>query len=205
MRWEFFGVKYYLRRLTGPSARRLAPGGTGGLSGSAEPVEAERRAGLATGPCAPSSPGSEPADARAIIGELGWPNGVPTERIVASVFDRAMRAGMFESELIPGYTFDRAELPGRARRQDRLRAALNALCRFAADRRGQGRPAEVRVVRIPASREGRREWRQGFRRSRDTALRIEARRHRVVVKQGAGDSGAEKLPANLRPCPARHP
>ncbi len=76
----------------------------------------------------------EKRDAKAIIGELGWPDGVPTERLVASVFDRAMRAGMFESELILGYTFDRAELPGRARRQDRLKAALNALCRFAADR-----------------------------------------------------------------------
>ena len=65
--------------------------------------------------------------------ELGWPSGVPIERLAASLYDKAMRAGMFESELILGYTFDRAELPGRATRGDRLAVALNALCRFASD------------------------------------------------------------------------
>jgi len=40
---------------------------------------------------------------------------------------------MFEGELILGYTFDRAELPGRATREDRLTVAMHALLRFAAD------------------------------------------------------------------------
>ena len=79
--------------------------------------------------------------AAAVLAELGWPTGVPTERLAASVFDRAVRSGMFESELILGYTFDRAKLPGWATREDRLMVALHALCRFAADR---GRLEELR-------------------------------------------------------------
>ena len=71
--------------------------------------------------------------AAAILGELGWPAGLPTETLVASVFDRAMRAGMFEAEVIFGYAFDRTEFPTRATRGDRLTVALHALCRFAAD------------------------------------------------------------------------
>ena len=73
--------------------------------------------------------------AAAILAGLGWPAGIPTERLAASVYDRAMRSGMFEGELILGYTFDRAELPGWATREDRLMVALYALCRFAADNR----------------------------------------------------------------------
>ena len=69
----------------------------------------------------------------AIIGELGWPAGIPTERLVASVFGRAMRSGMFEAEVIMGYTFDRTEFPAVASRDDRLTVALHALLRFAAD------------------------------------------------------------------------
>ena len=65
--------------------------------------------------------------------ELGWPSGVPIERLAASLYDKAMRAGMFESELILGYTFDCAEFPRWAEREDRLIVALNALCRFASD------------------------------------------------------------------------
>ncbi len=80
-------------------------------------------------------------DASAIIRELGWPTGISTERLVASVLDRAMQAGMFESELILGYAFDRAEFPASAARENRLAAALNTLCRFAAD---HGRLEELR-------------------------------------------------------------
>jgi len=69
----------------------------------------------------------------AILGELGWPAGIPTERLVASMFGRAMKAGMFEAEMILGYAHDRAELPGWATREDRLIVAMHALCRFAAD------------------------------------------------------------------------
>ena len=69
----------------------------------------------------------------AILGELGWPTAISIERLAASVHDRAMKAGMFEAELILGYAHDRAELPGRATREDRLTVALHALCRFAAD------------------------------------------------------------------------
>ncbi len=78
----------------------------------------------------------------AIIRGLGWPTGISAERLVASVFDRAMQAGMFESEVILGYTFDRAEFPAAAR-ENRLAAALNALCRFAAD---HGRLEELRYA-----------------------------------------------------------
>ena len=67
----------------------------------------------------------------AILGELGWPAGLPTEALVASVYDRAMRSGIFESELILGYAHDRAEFPASASREDRLTVAMYALCRFA--------------------------------------------------------------------------
>jgi len=69
----------------------------------------------------------------AILGELGWTAGLPTEALVASVYDRAMRSGIFESELILGYAHDRAEFPASASREDRLTVAMYALCRFAAD------------------------------------------------------------------------
>lgn len=72
-------------------------------------------------------------DANAIIRGLGCPTGISTERLIASVFDRARQAGMFECEVILGYTFDRAESPAAAR-ENRLAAAMNALCRFAAAR-----------------------------------------------------------------------
>jgi hypothetical protein len=73
-------------------------------------------------------------DAREIIRELGWPGDIPVERLVASVYARAMRAGMIESAAILGFTFDRAELPRRVMRKDRLVIALNALAHFACDR-----------------------------------------------------------------------
>ena len=76
---------------------------------------------------------AEGKDAKGIIGELGWPCDVPVERLVASLFDRAMRAGVIEGEVILGYTFDRGELPGWAGREDRLLVAAYALCRFASD------------------------------------------------------------------------
>jgi len=88
--------------------------------------------------------------AAAILGELGWPAGLPTETLVASVFDRAMRAGMFEAEVIFGYAFDRTEFPTRATRGDRLTVALHALCRFAAD---NGRLEAVRFDGALASDE----------------------------------------------------
>jgi len=71
--------------------------------------------------------------AAAILAGLGWPTAIPTERLVASMFDRAMRSGMFEAEVIMGYTFDRTQFPAVASRDDRLTVALHALCRFAAD------------------------------------------------------------------------
>ena len=64
---------------------------------------------------------------------MGWPAGIHTERLAASVYDRAMRSGMFEAAVIMGYTFDRTEFPAVASRDDRLTVALHALCRFAAD------------------------------------------------------------------------
>lgn len=69
---------------------------------------------------------AERKDAKEIIGELGWPNDIPVERLVASVYDRAKCAGMIESEVILGFTFDRAELPRQVTREDRLMIALNA-------------------------------------------------------------------------------
>jgi hypothetical protein len=71
--------------------------------------------------------------AAAILAELGWPAGIPTEQLVASVYDRAMRSGMFEAEVVMGYTFDRTQFPAVVSRDDRLTVALYALCRFAAD------------------------------------------------------------------------
>jgi hypothetical protein len=71
--------------------------------------------------------------AAAILAGLGWPTAVPTGRLVASVFDRAMRSGMFEAEVIMGYMFDRREFPAVVSRDDRLTVAMYALCRFAAD------------------------------------------------------------------------
>ena len=69
----------------------------------------------------------------AILGELGWPAGIPTERLAASVYDRAMRSGMFEGEVLMGYTFDRTQFPAVVSRDDRLTVAMYAFCRFAAD------------------------------------------------------------------------
>ena len=77
---------------------------------------------------------AERKDAKEIIEGLGWPGDIPVERLVASVYDRAMRAGMIESEVILGFTFDRAELPRQVTREDRLTIALNALAHFASDR-----------------------------------------------------------------------
>ncbi len=76
----------------------------------------------------------ERKDAREIIEELGWPSDIPVEKFVASVYDRAMRAGMIESAVILGFTFDRIELPGWADRHEKLMIALNALAHFASDR-----------------------------------------------------------------------
>ena len=86
--------------------------------------------------------------AAAILAELGWPAGLPTEALVASVFGRAMRSGMFEAEVIMGLTFDRTEFPAVASRDDRLSVALHALCRFAAD---NGRLEELRFDGVLAS------------------------------------------------------
>jgi hypothetical protein len=76
----------------------------------------------------------ERKDARELIEELGWPSDIPVERLVASVYDKAMESGMIESAMILGFTFDRAELPRRVTREDRLVIALNALAHFASDR-----------------------------------------------------------------------
>jgi len=81
-----------------------------------------------------SAKDGERKDAREIIRGLGWPDGVSVERIAASVFDRAVRAGVVEGEVILGYTFDRGQLPGWAEREDRLLVAVYALCHYLADR-----------------------------------------------------------------------
>ena len=95
--------------------------------------------------------------AAAILAGLGWPTAIPTERLVASVFGRAMRSGMFEAEVIMGFTFDRTEFPAVVSRDDRLTVALHALCRFAAD---NGRLEALRFDGALASDEVRRsdEW-----------------------------------------------
>ncbi len=69
-----------------------------------------------------------------ILNRLDWPDGVSAERLAASVFDRAMRAGVVEGEVILGYTFDRGQLPGCATREDRLMVAVYGLCHFLASR-----------------------------------------------------------------------
>jgi hypothetical protein len=86
----------------------------------------------------------------AILGELGWPAGIPTERLAASVFDRAMRGGMFEAAVIMGFMFDRKECPAVVSRDDRLTVALHALCRFAAEK---GRLEALRYDGVLASDE----------------------------------------------------
>ena len=73
-------------------------------------------------------------DAQDIIRELGWPCGIPIERLVASVFARAMESGMIESAIILAYTFDRSELPRPVTRETRLTVSLNALVHFACGR-----------------------------------------------------------------------
>ena len=73
-------------------------------------------------------------DAKEIIEGLGWPNDIPVERLVASVYEKAMESEMIESAMILAYTFDRAELPRLVTREDRLTIALNALAHFASDR-----------------------------------------------------------------------
>jgi hypothetical protein len=88
--------------------------------------------------------------AAAILAELGWPTAIPIERLVASVYDRAMRSAMFESELILGYTFDRTQLPAVVSRDDRLTVAMYALLRFAA---ADGRLEELRFDGALASDE----------------------------------------------------
>ncbi len=77
---------------------------------------------------------AERKDTREIIRELGWPDGIPVERLVASVFNAAMERGMIESAVILGHTFDRDQLSRRVTRENRLTIALNALAHFASDR-----------------------------------------------------------------------
>lgn len=69
-----------------------------------------------------------------IVAALGWPEDIPQERLVASVFDRAARGGMpIAAEMILGYVFDRTEFPHPATREDRLTVALHAIRHFAED------------------------------------------------------------------------
>jgi len=73
-------------------------------------------------------------DTARIIAALGWPQDISQERLVASVFDRAMRTGMpIASEMILGYVFDKREFPANKSRQDRLAAALHAIRHYAED------------------------------------------------------------------------
>ncbi len=69
-----------------------------------------------------------------MIEELGWPSDIPVERLVASMFDRAMRAGVIEGEVILGYVFDRGEFGSRVTRENRLMVAVYGLLHFLADR-----------------------------------------------------------------------
>jgi len=69
-----------------------------------------------------------------IITALGWPRDISKERLVASVFDHAMRGGMpIAAEMILGYVFDKREFPGSATREDKLAVALHAIRHFAED------------------------------------------------------------------------
>ena len=69
-----------------------------------------------------------------IIAALGWPQDIPHEQLVASVFERAMRGGMpVPAEMILGYVFDEKEFPAPATRADKLAVALHAIRHFAED------------------------------------------------------------------------
>ncbi len=73
-------------------------------------------------------------DTTRIIAALGWPQDVSAERLIASVFDCAMRGGMpVAAEMILGHVFDKIEFPAPASREDRLAAALHAIRHFAED------------------------------------------------------------------------
>ena len=73
-------------------------------------------------------------DTARIIAALGWPQDISKERLVASVFDRAMRGGMpVAAEMILGYVFDKKEFPASATREDKLVIALHAIRHFAED------------------------------------------------------------------------
>ena len=73
-------------------------------------------------------------DTTRIIAALGWPRDISRERLVASVFDRAMRGEMpIAAEMILGYVFDKKEFPRPAAREDKLAVALHAVRHFAED------------------------------------------------------------------------
>jgi len=74
-------------------------------------------------------------DTAKIIAALGWPQDISRERLVASVFDRAMRGGMpVAAEMILGYVFDRKEFPvPTITRECKLAGALHAIRHFAED------------------------------------------------------------------------
>lgn len=73
-------------------------------------------------------------DTTRIIAALGWPRDISRERLVASVFDRAMRGEMpIAAEMILGYVFDKTEFPVPATREDKLAVALHAIRHFAED------------------------------------------------------------------------
>ena len=67
-----------------------------------------------------------------IMSSLGWPQHISQERLVASVFDRAVRGEMpIAAEMILGYVLDTREFPANKTRQERLAAALHAIRHFA--------------------------------------------------------------------------
>ena len=69
-----------------------------------------------------------------IMASLGWPDEISQERLVASVFDRAVRGEMpVAAEMILGYVFDKREFPANTTRQDKLAVALHAIRHFAED------------------------------------------------------------------------
>ena len=69
-----------------------------------------------------------------IIAALGWPQDISRERLVAGVFDRAVRGEMpIAAEMILGYVFDKREFPANTTRQDKLAVALHAIRHFAED------------------------------------------------------------------------